>query len=283
MLGACARARHELLCVPPAALASHACLLSPAPTRAASALLPPPAPACASRPRAAYPCRRCRARGLQQTTGDAKRQGPLLRELVLGLLAGCFIGFGYSTCMIAAGQVRTYAACCLALCCLCHSCMHRGRATQPPTMLAHPAQGRAHRPPPPLPCPACTCTIAPPSSPPSPLPVTAHHAPTRPITAHRHLQLSAEFRKSEPGMFNLLFGAYGFPVGLSLCVINGARCGALAAPLAVRGRLLAARSALWPSVSLRLKPRSAALCSAPPPCVLLRVTPTACSPPTSHT
>lgn len=23
-------------------------------------------------------------------------------------------------------------------------------------------------------------------------------------------------------MFNLLFGAYGFPVGLSLCVINGA-------------------------------------------------------------
>eukprot|EP00882_Tetradesmus_deserticola_P012507 GHRQ01013258.1.p1 GENE.GHRQ01013258.1~~GHRQ01013258.1.p1 ORF type:complete len:321 (+),score=89.51 GHRQ01013258.1:640-1602(+) len=35
-------------------------------------------------------------------------------------------------------------------------------------------------------------------------------------------QLSPDYRKAEPGMFNLLFGAYGFPVGLSMCVINGA-------------------------------------------------------------
>jgi hypothetical protein len=36
------------------------------------------------------------------------------------------------------------------------------------------------------------------------------------------VQLSHDYRKAEPGMFNLLFGAYGFPVGLSMCVINGA-------------------------------------------------------------
>ena len=36
------------------------------------------------------------------------------------------------------------------------------------------------------------------------------------------LQLSPEYRKVNPGMFNLLFGAYGLLMGLSLCVINGA-------------------------------------------------------------
>jgi len=36
------------------------------------------------------------------------------------------------------------------------------------------------------------------------------------------LQINPEARHENPGMFNLLFGAYGFPVGLSLCVINGA-------------------------------------------------------------
>ncbi|WIA42546.1 hypothetical protein OEZ86_008528 [Tetradesmus obliquus] len=70
--------------------------------------------------------------------GEAKPRNSLLKEMVLGFLAGTFIGFGFSTCMIAAGQ------------------------------------------------------------------------------------LSPEYRKAEPGMFNLLFGAYGFPVGLTMCVINGA-------------------------------------------------------------
>lgn len=70
--------------------------------------------------------------------GAAKANSSILKELVMGVMAGCFIGFGFSTCMIAAGQ------------------------------------------------------------------------------------LSPEYRKAEPGMFNLLFGAYGFPVGLTLCVINGA-------------------------------------------------------------
>ncbi|WIA42545.1 hypothetical protein OEZ86_008527 [Tetradesmus obliquus] len=70
--------------------------------------------------------------------GSDKTRNSVLRESVLGILAGCFIGFGFSTCMLAAGQ------------------------------------------------------------------------------------LSPEYRKAEPGMFNLLFGAYGFPVGLSMCVINGA-------------------------------------------------------------
>lgn len=36
------------------------------------------------------------------------------------------------------------------------------------------------------------------------------------------LQINPEMRHDNPGMFNLLFGAYGFPVGLSMCVINGA-------------------------------------------------------------
>lgn len=34
--------------------------------------------------------------------------------------------------------------------------------------------------------------------------------------------MSPDYRKSNPGMFNLLFGAYGFPVGLCLVIINGA-------------------------------------------------------------
>eukprot|EP00878_Enallax_costatus_P003944 GHUV01004165.1.p1 GENE.GHUV01004165.1~~GHUV01004165.1.p1 ORF type:complete len:364 (+),score=79.37 GHUV01004165.1:278-1369(+) len=70
--------------------------------------------------------------------GAAKHKNSLLKEVVCGVMAGCFIGFGFSTCMIAAGQI--------------------------------------------------------------PL----------------------DQRKANPGVFNLLFGAYGFPVGLSLCVINGA-------------------------------------------------------------
>jgi formate/nitrite transporter FocA (FNT family) len=37
-----------------------------------------------------------------------------------------------------------------------------------------------------------------------------------------HTQIPAATRKENPGIFNLLFGAYGFPVGLSMCVINGA-------------------------------------------------------------
>eukprot|EP00878_Enallax_costatus_P026367 GHUV01028297.1.p1 GENE.GHUV01028297.1~~GHUV01028297.1.p1 ORF type:complete len:115 (+),score=23.68 GHUV01028297.1:1449-1793(+) len=37
--------------------------------------------------------------------GEAKPHGSFLRELMLGLIAGAFICFGYTTCMIAAGQV----------------------------------------------------------------------------------------------------------------------------------------------------------------------------------
>jgi len=43
------------------------------------------------------------------TAGEAKGNGSCLREVVLGVLAGCFIGFGFSTCMLAAGQVRPAA------------------------------------------------------------------------------------------------------------------------------------------------------------------------------
>mmetsp|Transcript_25180 Transcript_25180/g.41433 ORF Transcript_25180/g.41433 Transcript_25180/m.41433 type:complete len:320 (+) Transcript_25180:177-1136(+) len=35
-------------------------------------------------------------------------------------------------------------------------------------------------------------------------------------------QLSYEFRHDQPGAFNLLFGVIGLPLGLTLCVINGA-------------------------------------------------------------
>ncbi|KAL4440622.1 hypothetical protein ABPG75_003623 [Micractinium tetrahymenae] len=34
--------------------------------------------------------------------------------------------------------------------------------------------------------------------------------------------LSPDFRKEQPGAFNLLFGIYGFPMGLTLCVVAGA-------------------------------------------------------------
>lgn len=37
-----------------------------------------------------------------------------------------------------------------------------------------------------------------------------------------HHQIPEATRAANPGMFNLLFGAYGFPVGLSMCIINGA-------------------------------------------------------------
>jgi formate/nitrite transporter FocA (FNT family) len=36
------------------------------------------------------------------------------------------------------------------------------------------------------------------------------------------LQLSPNYRAANPGMFNLLFGAFGMPMGLALCLINGA-------------------------------------------------------------
>jgi hypothetical protein len=38
--------------------------------------------------------------------GQAKHRNSWLKELVLGIIAGVFIGFGFATCMIAAGQVR---------------------------------------------------------------------------------------------------------------------------------------------------------------------------------
>jgi formate/nitrite transporter FocA (FNT family) len=36
------------------------------------------------------------------------------------------------------------------------------------------------------------------------------------------LQLSPAYRSTQPGLFNLLFGAFGMPMGLALCLINGA-------------------------------------------------------------
>lgn len=38
--------------------------------------------------------------------GEAKHRNSWLKEVILGILAGAFIGFGFATCMIAAGQVR---------------------------------------------------------------------------------------------------------------------------------------------------------------------------------
>lgn len=35
-------------------------------------------------------------------------------------------------------------------------------------------------------------------------------------------QLSKDLRTKEPGLFNFLFGIFGFPMGLTLCVLNGA-------------------------------------------------------------
>lgn len=40
--------------------------------------------------------------------GQAKHRNSFLKEVVLGIMAGVFIGFGFATCMIAAGQVRPY-------------------------------------------------------------------------------------------------------------------------------------------------------------------------------
>jgi hypothetical protein len=48
--------------------------------------------------------------------GQAKHRNSFLKELVLGILAGVFIGFGFATCMIAAGQVRCHSAAAM-LCC----------------------------------------------------------------------------------------------------------------------------------------------------------------------
>jgi hypothetical protein len=70
--------------------------------------------------------------------GAAKPRNSLLRELVLGFLAGMYIGIGFSLCMLCAGQ------------------------------------------------------------------------------------LSAELRAAQPGLFNLMYGVFGFPLGLSMVVINGA-------------------------------------------------------------
>lgn len=35
-------------------------------------------------------------------------------------------------------------------------------------------------------------------------------------------QLSQEFRHAQPGAFNMLYGIFGFPMGLTLCVLSGA-------------------------------------------------------------
>jgi hypothetical protein len=42
-------------------------------------------------------------------TGAAKLRGSLLREVVLGVLAGAYIGFGFSLCMLCAGQVSQHS------------------------------------------------------------------------------------------------------------------------------------------------------------------------------
>lgn len=38
--------------------------------------------------------------------GEGKHRNSLIKEVILGILAGAFICFGFATCMIAAGQVR---------------------------------------------------------------------------------------------------------------------------------------------------------------------------------
>lgn len=45
---------------------------------------------------------------LPHPPGAVKPENSLLRESVLGILAGAFVGFGFSTCMIAAGQVSFF-------------------------------------------------------------------------------------------------------------------------------------------------------------------------------
>jgi hypothetical protein len=40
--------------------------------------------------------------------GQAKSRNSWLKEVVLGIMAGAFIGFGFATCMIAAGQVSAW-------------------------------------------------------------------------------------------------------------------------------------------------------------------------------
>ena len=40
-------------------------------------------------------------------TGEAKHRNSWMKEIVLGFMAGAFICFGFATCMIAAGQVRS--------------------------------------------------------------------------------------------------------------------------------------------------------------------------------
>lgn len=71
--------------------------------------------------------------------GQEKQANSWMKEVVLGILAGAFIGFGFTTCLIAAGQVRwlygkrgcqkggwlyrgrSLARPCLGLLCLCAS------------------------------------------------------------------------------------------------------------------------------------------------------------------
>lgn len=70
--------------------------------------------------------------------GAAKLKNSVVKEITMGVLAGCYIALGFSLCMLAGGQ------------------------------------------------------------------------------------LSKELRSKEPGLFNFLFGIFGFPMGLTLCVLNGA-------------------------------------------------------------
>lgn len=107
-------------------------------------------------------------------SGAVKPRNSLLRELVLGVLAGAFIGFGFTTCMLAAGLVS-------------RPCLMRPGATL--WQRRRVSRGR-------------------------PRPAE--------IAVPRHRQMTKEQREEYPWLFNVLFGAYGFPVGLCMCVINGA-------------------------------------------------------------
>lgn len=110
----------------------------------------------------------------QRNAGAVKPRNSLLRELVLGVLAGAFIGFGFSTCMLAAGQVSRACSASQARFVLC------ARAA-------------------------------------SSLQSTAAWLPLLKCS-----QMTKEQREEHVWIFNLAFGAYGFPVGLAMCVINGA-------------------------------------------------------------
>jgi hypothetical protein len=48
--------------------------------------------------------------------GEGKQRNSWMKEIILGIMAGAFICFGFATCMIAAGQVRLQSPFCVQWC-----------------------------------------------------------------------------------------------------------------------------------------------------------------------